>query len=42
MLAAHQLVLHGYDPTDFDSFDTEVLAARPSLQHFDDATALQR
>ena len=42
MLAAHQLVLLGYDPTDFDSFDAEVLAARPSLQHFDDATALQR
>jgi arginase len=37
MLAPHQLVLLGYDPTDFDSFDAEVLAARPSLQHFDDA-----
>jgi arginase len=37
MLAAHQLVLIGYDPTDLDSFDADVLAGRPSLKHFDDA-----
>lgn len=37
MLADHQLVLLGYDPTDPDSFDAEVLAARPSLTHFDGA-----
>lgn len=37
MLADHQLVLIGYDPSDPDSFDSGVLAARPALLHFDDA-----
>jgi arginase len=37
MLAAHQLVLLGYDTTDPDSFDADALAERPSLTHFNDA-----
>jgi arginase len=37
MLAAHQLVLLGYDATDPDSFDADALAERPSLTHFNDA-----
>ncbi len=37
MLADHQLVLFGYDPTDPDSFDAAALAARPLLKHFTDA-----
>lgn len=38
MLADHQLVLIGYDPSDPDSFDRAALAARPALLHFDDAS----
>lgn len=37
MLADHQIVLLGYDPTDPDSFDADALTARPHLTHFDDA-----
>lgn len=38
MLADHQLVLLGYDPSDPDSYDEAALAARPSLRHFRDST----
>jgi arginase len=37
MLGDEQLVLLGYDPSDPDSFDADVLASRPSLHHFDGA-----
>jgi arginase len=37
MLGDHQLVLLGYDATDPDSFDSDALAARPTLKHFSDA-----
>lgn len=37
MLQAHQLVLLGYDPYDHDSFDADLIAARPELLHFSDA-----
>ncbi|MGA8115495.1 MAG: arginase family protein [Actinocatenispora sp.] len=38
MLADHQLVLLGYDPTDEpDSIDPAILAARPTLRHVTDA-----
>jgi arginase len=37
MLADHQLVLLGYDPSDPDSYDSVVLDARPALMHFSDA-----
>ena len=33
MLAAHQLVLLGYDPADPDSYDADALTARPTLKH---------
>jgi arginase len=37
MLAEHQLVLLGYDPSDPDSYDGAALEARPGLTHFSDA-----
>jgi arginase len=37
MLADHQLVLLGYDPSDADSVDPNALAARPRLEHVTDA-----
>ncbi|MBJ7601152.1 arginase family protein [Candidatus Nephthysia bennettiae] len=37
MLAEHQLVLLGYDPTDPDSYDADALTGRPTLKHFTDA-----
>ena len=37
MLADHQLVLLGYDPSDPDSVDPDALAARPMLRHVTDA-----
>ena len=37
MLAAYQLALLGYDPSDPDSVDPDALAARPMLEHITDA-----
>ena len=36
MLRPEQLVLLGYDPTDLDTYDADVFAARPELLHFTD------
>jgi len=37
MLADHQLMLLGYDPSDPDSYDAGALDARPGLVHFSEA-----
>jgi arginase len=37
MLGDHQLTLLGYDPTDHDSYDADVLAEHPGLVHASDA-----